>query len=404
MSHSIPTVLEAIEAHTPAAIICASKGGAYMVELWRRMELGEIPKIPSLMINVHPDCRGPGLPKDTKVILVQGDREDVWPMDRGYNDKGKPVDDSLEALIRTGSPGMCYLYFTVSKQGLSRRIGDSHSPKSLLEHNCLPRLIDALLSEHPPFHFPSSSGHFVSDDRREHENFLGFEPRGLRKFWVSADQKGIDDELRFDVAPDSDEFNAVTGIFASEPAVERFYCKDYHASDLDVTRIERVENGYLHEAMDMKYATSRLALNGVGVEVEGGVHTRWLFHGAGSAETVGAIVEDPANGFNPLLNERGLFGAGVYFARDATYSWQCPGCCDTCTDAASGDMMVLLCLVSTGMPCVGEEGMRNMPKIHDGLRPKMSYGSFVDSASNPEIFVVQSGNLAYPAYIIHFSY
>lgn len=81
-----------------------------------------------------------------------------------------------------------------------------------------------------------------------------------------------------------------------------------------------------------------------------------------------------------LLNDRGLFGAGLYFAKDAVYSWQCPGCCDTCTDD-DGVMMVLLYLVSIGIPCVGEEGMRNMPKIHDGLRQTKK--NWHKSASGP---------------------
>ena len=60
------------------------------------------------------------------------------------------------------------------------------------------------------------------------------------------------------------------------------------------------------------------------------------------------------------------------------------------------------CLVVVGLPCVGQEGLRNMPKVHDELVPKMRYGSFVDCPSNPEMFVSQNGSDVYPAYIIHF--
>ena len=66
------------------------------------------------------------------------------------------------------------------------------------------------------------------------------------------------------------------------------------------------------------------------------------------------------------------------------------------------NMMVLLCLVQTGIPCVGEEGINHMPKVHADLNP-MRYNSFVDCASNPEIFVVQQASQIYPAYVIHFS-
>ena len=64
--------------------------------------------------------------------------------------------------------------------------------------------------------------------------------------------------------------------------------------------------------------------------------------------------------------------------------------------------MVLLCLVECGLSCVGERGMRYMPKTHQPLRGgDLPYMSLVDYASNPEIFVVE-GQQAYPAYIIHF--
>lgn len=63
--------------------------------------------------------------------------------------------------------------------------------------------------------------------------------------------------------------------------------------------------------------------------------------------------------------------------------------------------MILLCLVDTGLSCVGEQHMRVQPRMHPGNKP-VTYMSYVDCASNPEIFV-SMGEQAYPAYIIHFS-
>lgn len=118
-----------------------------------------------------------------------------------------------------------------------------------------------------------------------------------------------------------------------------------------------------------RYGNFNSLLNKIGAGFVGGVHTRWLFHGAGSPEAVSDIINDPIDGFNSLLNERGLWGKGLYFARDSAYSYKCPGCCDTCIDD-KGHMMVMLCLVSTGIPCVGEEGMKICPKIHPDLIPQ----------------------------------
>lgn len=401
MDEYLPHLVRKIEEYQPHAILCASKGGAYMSKLWEKMSAGEMPKYPSLMINAHPSVDQ--LPQGVKIVLVQGSEENVWHKARGYDTLGKVQPDSLEALIRTGSPKLCYLYHTVTKQGLRPRLGDTHVPASLLQYDCLPRLVDSLLAEHPPFAFPASCGVFASTERRRFENFLGFEPSQLRRFWQSSGGTGMDAQHRFVVPEGSDEFKAVEGIFRAEPSVKRFYVPQRSAARYDVESIERIENGLLQENMDNGYSTVKTKLTRVGAQYENGVHGRWLFHGAGSADTVDAIVADPDQGFKPWLNERGLWGKGVYFARDAIYSIECPGCCNTCEDA-DGNMMVLLCLVQTGLPTVGEEHMKEVPKVHDELRPKISYDTFVDCPSNPEIFVAPQGKtLAYPAYIIHFS-
>ena len=103
MATSIQDVLRACEEEQADVLLCASKGGAYMVELWARMEAGSFPKTPCLLINAHPAAKS--LPKDTKVIIVQGSEEEIWHRPRGYAGAAASVEDgSLEALIRTGSP------------------------------------------------------------------------------------------------------------------------------------------------------------------------------------------------------------------------------------------------------------------------------------------------------------
>ena len=107
MKQEIERVISEINSFQPDVVLCASKGGAYMVELWRLMEVGYLPKrFGCLMINVHPKVKR--LPEGVKVIIVQGAKEEIWPKPRGYNNFGRVEPDSLEALIRTGSPGTTY--------------------------------------------------------------------------------------------------------------------------------------------------------------------------------------------------------------------------------------------------------------------------------------------------------
>ena len=139
----------------------------------------------------------------------------------------------------------------MTKGGLRTRHGDKHNAASLLEYECLPRLIDTALSAKPAFHFPSTSSSFRSSERLAQERVLGFEPRSLRRFWASEEQKGMGPQRRFEVAPRTEEFNAVRTIFQADPAVPSFYnVHGEQMKDYDVVRIERIENGILHEGMD----------------------------------------------------------------------------------------------------------------------------------------------------------
>ena len=61
---------------------------------------------------------------------------------------------------------------------------------------------------------------------------------------------------------------------------------------------------------------------------------------------------------------------------------------------------MLLCLVTVGVPMIGQLDLKNLPHVHGDI--KVPYGSLVDCPSNPEMFALNKGEDAYPAYIIHF--
>jgi len=237
---------------------------------------------------------------------------------------------------------------------------------------------------------------------------------------------GTEDDTRVEVQRGSDEFKHVECIFKADPAsgVDRFYFPDRGTSDLIVTKIERVQNRGLKDSVDHMRGGVKKALESVGEPYVAGVHSRWLFHGVGGAsvdeatENLESIIENPTSGFAPQmgLGNGGvnLWGYGSYFARDASYPVHA-GYGSNCLDEER-DKMLLLCLVECGLSCVGEEHMRIMPKVtyNSSARntcascpttrrwKQLTYNSYVDYASNPEIFVVARGEQVYPAYIIHF--
>ena len=62
---------------------------------------------------------------------------------------------------------------------------------------------------------------------------------------------------------------------------------------MSIEKIERVENGLLHESMEGKYDVVKRVLETAGSSYVNGVHARWLFHGAEDPEIASTVSECP---------------------------------------------------------------------------------------------------------------
>jgi len=136
MMQYLPQIQQAISDYQPHLLACASKGGAYVTALWQ----AGIWSGPTLFINRHPSLTC--LPKDTTVVLAHGSNDEFYKNRR----------EDLENLMRTGSENRCWLYYTANSGLLGRgytRQGDMHNMESLKHWDCLPRLVDAALSDCP---------------------------------------------------------------------------------------------------------------------------------------------------------------------------------------------------------------------------------------------------------------
>jgi len=207
-----------------------------------------------------------------------------------------------------------------------------------------------------------------------------------------------------EVEEESDEWQAVEAIFFAHSRSE--YRPDtvkqpWSIRDYQVTKVERVQNiGHL-TGLNTRTQVLRAALDKVGVNFEAGVHTRWLFHGAPHA-AIRSIITDPVSGFKAVLSGTGtgdLWGKGIYFARDAAYSYYGTGSARFCYEE-DGVFKIMLCLVLTGLSCAADERMKLRPYFQ--TEPALRYHSSVDSMSNPEMWVVSEGVDIYPAYVISF--
>ena len=121
----------------------------------------------------------------------------------------------------------------------------------------------------------------------------------------------------------------------------------------------------------------------------------WLFHGCPS-DVVPKILQQ---GFNRSFCGKNatLYGKGVYFARDASYS--------TfplyCAPDAQGVQTIFLVRAVVGQWSKGEKDALT-PAIRDVAR-NMLYDCTVDNVRDPSIFVTYHDAQAYPEYMIKFS-
>jgi len=282
---------------------------------------------------------------------------------------------------------------------------NAHGQDSLCSHDCMPRLIDAAMCpDGPEVHVLRSWRARLSDERQEAERQLGYGPEGLRRRWRSPGGRGMDDQKLFEVPPASCEFRHVEAAFLAPPREAPAY-SDGAQEEWDrvrVVAVHRVENGAAFERSTKPYHDSlRKSVEDQGIEFEPGTHTCWAFHGADAA-TIQTIVSDPIAGFQPLAASgtsggSAPWGSGTYFARDAR-RLAASGLCAPL--AADGTRSVLMCLLSTGVPCLGD------PQ-HNGVLPMRQsphrYNCTVDSLSSPETYVLQHPGAAHAAYLITFA-
>lgn len=373
----------------PDVLLCASQGGAYVIGLWQVSYW----RGPTVMINAHPSLPR-RLPEGIPLVLAHGSNDKVYPRSR----------DELEAFMASASPNKCFLYWTANSgqvsSGSYTRLGDGHIMESLLTHNCLPRLIDAAISDTgPEVQLLKSWREELGQLRCEAESWLGHTPEHLRRFWTSPGRTGCEHQKLFIVPRESEEFSRVATIFKAAPASPAAYMLSSQGAweRTPIIRIERVENGQQLEGCVEPYRDAvRRSLAEQHIQFEPSIHTCWAFHGAGS-EAIESIVNSP-EGFQPLTSgarNSSVWGSGTYLARDAKYV--ADG--QFCIPRRDGSRSTLLCLMTIGMPCLGSP-------LHKGVLPFRQkphrYNSSVDSLSSPEIYVAQHPGSVQAAYVITF--
>lgn len=372
----------------PHVVAAASKGGVYVAGLWQSGYW----RGPTLLINAHPACRE--LPRDAVVVLAHGSNDEVYPTSRA----------DLERLVSACPAERRFLYYTANsgrlRSGQFTRTGDGHNMESLLTHDCLPRLLDAsVCPDGPEAHMVRTWRDRLGIERRRAEAWLGYTPEHLRMRWVSL---GAGDCKLFEVSNRSEEFRQIATIFHAAPAEAPAYLLSPQATwdQTRISRVQRVENDLQYDGSARPYFDSlRRSLQDQGLELEPGSHTCWAFHGADDL-AIESIVSNPVAAFQPLASgtrNATLWGSGTYFARDPKYVADGGFCGPAAPD---GTRKMLMCLLMTGVPCVGDPEHRGVLPFRQ--RPHR-YHCSVDSLSSPEIYILQHPGAAIPSYLISFA-
>lgn len=168
----------------------------------------------------------------------------------------------------------------------------------------------------------------------------------------------------------ADRFNSTCGNFAQ------------------IVKVERVQN----EALWRSYAVYRkfTVAEGNG----GDANERRLFHGT-NADIIDRIATGANICFDRSYTKIHVYGKGVYFAREASYSANAR----YSPKDKVGYQRMYLARVAVGTSTVGSESFTAPPEKSRG----QVFDSTVDRLDNPNVFVVYRDHAAYPEYIITFT-
>ncbi|XP_046843181.1 protein mono-ADP-ribosyltransferase PARP15-like [Xenia sp. Carnegie-2017] len=183
----------------------------------------------------------------------------------------------------------------------------------------------------------------------------------------------------------SDQVVNVVGL--TQSSSEYIEIKDYFVarggrSD-QIYEIQRIQNPGLYS----RYQTFKKSMRG-------DVNEMRLFHGTNSANV------EAINSNNFSRNYSGvngvLYGNGVYFARDSSYSLDYS--LRQCSAGSQPKMFIAKVLV--GKYTSGMHGLKAPPSRNDSSNPGLLYDSVVNNVNNPKFFVIFQDNQCYPEYLI----
>ena len=160
-----------------------------------------------------------------------------------------------------------------------------------------------------------------------------------------------------------------------------------------IVSIERVQNVSLWQSYRVKRSTICTRERDEKAALRKYVRC-WIFHGC-PGDVASKVIQQ---GFNRSYTSNGkVYGKGVYFARDASYSTYPK----YSTPDKHGVQYMFAARAAVGEYCPGKMDQL-APDVRDA-RTHLLYDSTVDNVRDPSIFVTYHDAQAYPEYLIKFT-
>ncbi|XP_046843185.1 protein mono-ADP-ribosyltransferase PARP15-like [Xenia sp. Carnegie-2017] len=129
-------------------------------------------------------------------------------------------------------------------------------------------------------------------------------------------------------------------------------------------------------------------------KMRGDVNEMRLFHGTNSDKVQSINTNDFSRNFAGVNGV--IYGNGVYFARDASFSLDYSR--EQCS--AGSQPKIYIAKVLVGKYTLGKKGLKAPPSKNDPSNPALLYDSIVNDINNPCIYVIFQDNRYYPEYLI----
>jgi len=189
---------------------------------------------------------------------------------------------------------------------------------------------------------------------------------------------------------DNDQDISIHEVSKSDPLFSQLVQKCNATMKMNVLKIERIQNKleyneYYHQKKEIE-------------KLVGNANEKRLFHGTRSTDPQ-IIIQ---NGFDMRYSNSGMWGRGIYFAVNSSYSGT-----NYFSTTKDGKKQLFIASVLVGAPL---ECPSNNAIIHPPVNPKLLekkiigkmsyYNSITGVTGGSQVFIVYSNYLAYPSYLV----